>query len=155
MVFFYQYPMNCFRTEFCTARITWARDNLSNWDESLVWIMPQMQDPSLDLDLQSSMLPLCHSCPLNKLNNLHMDTEKGLQRFVCHCTRPSKVMTLPPRMTFWSLYTNHFHCPLLITRFYTLIPLMPIRLLTNPQAKWDKEWDQGWIRNGIGFVLSL
>ena len=49
----------CFRPWFCTVWLYWARDNMGEWDEFLLWIIPLAQDRSLDLLTSSPALYHC------------------------------------------------------------------------------------------------
>ena len=67
----------CFRPWFCTVRLYWARDNVMKW--ILLWIIPLVQDRSLDL-LTSN--PACYHCTTDapsttvyiycKINRVHL-----------------------------------------------------------------------------------
>ena len=51
--------MTGIRPQCCTVRSYWDGDNLGKWDEFMVWIMPQVEDRSLDL---LTCNPRCYHC---------------------------------------------------------------------------------------------
>ena len=53
-----------FRQRLCTLRLYWGRGNLGYWDELLLWIMPLVQDRTLDLLTSSLVRYQCdiHRC---------------------------------------------------------------------------------------------